>query len=355
MRSLIILLALLALIGCGTVGAPQPPSANIPKTVTDLQASRKGEVVTLTWTAPQETTDGALIHKPGKMIVHRNIGENQAASAVGEISLPESRKSQEAQAANLKDALGPLLTTASGDFATYTVEVTSASGKSAGPSNAVTVPLVPVAAPPKDLRVQVIAEGVSLSWNQSWTPQNKTGLGAEYSYRIMRRQEGSNQPPVLVKELSAGNSAAQVIDTGIEWEKQYQYWVTPVTTWRNGDQQKGEVEGDDSSPVTVTTKDVFPPSVPSGLQAVFSQVSQNSFIDLTWIPGSDSDLAGYNVYRREENSQPVKINADLVKTPSFRDNTVQPGTRYFYSVSAVDLRNNESAKSSEATETVPRQ
>lgn len=343
------------LIGCGTVGAPQPPSANIPTAITDLQASRKGDTVTLTWTTPQETTDGALVRKRGKMIVRRTTSENPEPAVVAEPDLPLAHKSQEAQAVNVKDSLTSLLNSSSGDFATYTVEAMSVTGKSAGPSNAVTIPLVPVPAAPKDLQAQPAAEGVSISWNQSWPPQNKTGLGTEYAYRIMRREEGSKQPPVLVQRLNAGNAAVRVIDRGIEWEKQYQYWVTPVTVWRNGDQQKGEIEGDDSQPVPVTTHDVFPPAVPSGLQAVFSQVGQKSFIDLTWIPNSDSDLAGYNVYRHEENTQSVKINTELVKTPAFRDIAVQPGSKYLYSVSAVDLRNNESGKSPEATETVPRQ
>lgn len=355
MRSLSITLLLLSLLGCGTVGAPQPPSANIPLAVTDLQATRKGDAVTLSWTAPQETTDGALVHRSGKMIVRRTITENPSAAVVGEVPLPLAHKSQEPQVENIKDSLTPLLSSDSGDFATYTVEAMSVVGKSAGASNAVTVPLVPVPPAPKDLQARVVAEGVSISWNQTWPPQNRTGLAVQYAYRIMRQQEGSNQQPVVVKQLNAGSSAALVIDSGIEWEKQYKYWVTPLTTWRIGDQQKGEVEGEDSSPVPVFTRDVFPPAVPSGLQAIFSQVGQNTFIDLTWVPNSDSDLAGYNVYRHTENAQPVRINNGLIKTPSFRDPAVQPGTKYFYSVSAVDLRNNESAKSPEATETVPRQ
>lgn len=347
--------ALLCLPGCGTQGAPQPPSANIPQATTDLRAGRKGDTVTLTWTAPQETTDGALVHRSGKMIVRRTISENPSATVVAELPLPLATKSQQPQVESTKDSVTPLVNSPSGDFATYTMEAMSVVGKSAGPSNPVTVPLVPVPAPPKDVQAGVVPQGVSLSWNQTWPPQNKTGLAVQYAYRIVRREEGSNQPPIVVQQLNAGNAAAMVIDSGIEWEKQYQYWVTPVTVWRNGDQQKGEVEGDDSSPVSVTTHDVFPPAVPSGLQAIFSQVGPKSFIDLTWIPNSDSDLAGYNVYRRTENTQPVKINTELVKTPSFRDTSVQPETKYFYSASAVDLRNNESAKSAEASETVPRQ
>jgi fibronectin type 3 domain-containing protein len=44
-----------------------------------------------------------------------------------------------------------------------------------------------------------------------------------------------------------------------------------------------------------------------------------------------------------------------VKTPAFRDTKVEGGKTYFYSVSAVDARGNESGRSEEASETVPRQ
>ena len=49
----------------------------------------------------------------------------------------------------------------------------------------------------------------------------------------------------------------------------------------------------------------------------------------------------------------MKITAELVKAPAYRDAQVQRGHKYFYSVSAVDLRGNESARSAEASETVP--
>jgi fibronectin type 3 domain-containing protein len=82
---------------------------------------------------------------------------------------------------------------------------------------------------------------------------------------------------------------------------------------------------------------------------------QRPGIDLTWTPNSDEDLAGYNVYRRAANGSLRKINTELVKTPAFHDSDVVPNAQYGYSVSAVDLRGNESAKSAEAAETVPKQ
>jgi hypothetical protein len=42
-----------------------------------------------------------------------------------------------------------------------------------------------------------------------------------------------------------------------------------------------------------------------------------------------------------------------VKTPAFRDAQVQTGKTYVYSVSAEDVRKNESDRSEETSETVP--
>jgi fibronectin type 3 domain-containing protein len=82
-------------------------------------------------------------------------------------------------------------------------------------------------------------------------------------------------------------------------------------------------------------------------------VGQQPFVDLIWTPGTENDLAGYNVYRREESGQPVRINAELVKTQAYKDSSVQSGKKYLYSVSAVDIRGNESGRSEEASEQVP--
>jgi fibronectin type 3 domain-containing protein len=113
------------------------------------------------------------------------------------------------------------------------------------------------------------------------------------------------------------------------------------------------IEGDDTPEVKVFADDVFPPAVPSGLQAVFSGPGQQPFIDLIWAPVTDADLDGYNIYRHEEGGAPVRVNSEPVKMPAFRDAQVVSGKTYFYSVSAVDTRQNESARSEEASERVP--
>ena len=163
------------------------------------------------------------------------------------------------------------------------------------------------------------------------------------------------------------SSAAELLDRSVEWEKTYRYKVTMVTVVPRPGQDAIEVEGDDSPAVELLAHDAFPPAVPQNVQAVFAGAPQN-FIDLTWTPASDADLAGYNIYRRDpvaphrraasagdpgEYGPPHQLNAELVKAPAFRDAQIESGRRYLYSVSAVDLRGNESAKSQEAEEAVP--
>jgi hypothetical protein len=267
------------------------------------------------------------------------------------VELVPSLKDQQPPSA--RDSLADLLKAPGGDFVTYNVVARSSSGKSAGTSNQASIPMVPTPAAPQRLQAVAVAQGVSLAWDQPWPPQNPTRLSARYVYRINRREQGSSAAS-MITQLDTGNQAMAFIDTGIEWQKHYDYWITPVTLWE-GAGKKGEVEGDDSPVVSVFANDTFPPAAPVGLQAVASGLAEQRFIDLTWTPNAEPDLAGYNVYRHEGSEAPVRINSGLIKTPSFRDTNVQPEVKYFYSVSASDLRNNESVKSEETSETVPRQ
>jgi fibronectin type 3 domain-containing protein len=89
------------------------------------------------------------------------------------------------------------------------------------------------------------------------------------------------------------------------------------------------------------------------VQAVFSGPGQQPFIDLIWAPVTAADLEGYNVYRHEAGGVPVKVNTEPIRMPAFRDVQVVSGKKYFYSVSAMDQRGNESARSEEASESVP--
>jgi hypothetical protein len=356
MRSLVVVLLGTCLLGCGVPGAPLPPSADIPRLVGDLKAERKGTTVTLTWTTPTETTDGGLVRKSGKMLVQRALstGPNSDPQfqTISELPLPPALKEDRGEQVTANDSLSDLLRSSNADFAVYSVLAQNRNGKSFGLPNRASVPLVPTLPPPQRISATPEPSGVMITWEGGGPVQNNSRLQARYGFKIMRREQGSNDA-VLVKQVDAGDGLMNFLDPGIEWEKTYQYWIIPVTFWQDRS-HKGEVEGEDSPLVDVFAHDSFPPAPPSGLQAVFSAAPQNSFIDLTWTANTEPDLAGYNVYRHSGNEPPLKINSELVKTPRFPDPGIQPGGKYFYSVTAVDLRGNESGKSEETSETVPR-
>jgi hypothetical protein len=184
-----------------------------------------------------------------------------------------------------------------------------------------------------------------------------------YKLRIYRREPGRNEQPKQQSGSLSGTkigdanfadcSQPQFLDQTFEWEKHYNYFAAVVTVVSLPGRPEVEVEGNDTPIVQVFARDIFPPAVPSGLQAVFSGVGQAPFVDLVWSPDTEADLAGYNIFRHEEGSQPQKLNSEPVKTPAYHDTNVQSGKKYFYSVSAIDERNNESAQSEEASEQVP--
>ncbi len=360
-KVLILLCSTALLLGCGVPGIPKPPSLDLPEPVTDLRAVRKGDSVYLDWTVPAETTDRLAVRHPGPTRICRNkdAGMSECVNPVGEIAvsqLPGSSSSQSKPATkietNYTDNLPrPLLVENPAARIFYAISVLNRNGRSAGISNVVNVPAAPALPPPADFQAQVSADGVVLSWSR--VPLAPETPGLRHVYRVYRRAEGGDADTV-VGELSVdASSATRIVDHSFEWEKTYLYRATTVTLIRENGNPEAQFDGDDTPVMKVFAHDVFAPAVPSGLQAVFSGVGQQPFIDLIWAPDTDADLAGYNVFRHETGSPPVEINSELVKTPAFRDMNIAPGKTYVYSVSAVDVRGNESDQSQDASEAVP--
>jgi hypothetical protein len=257
-------------------------------------------------------------------------------------------------------------------FVTYAVEVRNADGRSAGLSNQIRVPLVPTLPPFSNFAAETTAQGIRLSW--TIPPPMGRVPPFRCLFRIYRRAESDGAVDRIadlsfpgcmgipaIESAEPQNQSAQdgagitsiYLDQTLEWEKTYFYYGTVVSVVGEPAKPTAEVEGENTLEVKVFAHDVFPPSVPGGLQAVFSGPGQKTFIDLVWAPVTDVDLAGYNVYRHEEGEAPVKVNAELAKAPAYRDANVVSGKHYLYSVSAVDVRGNESARSDEAGESVP--
>lgn len=133
-----------------------------------------------------------------------------------------------------------------------------------------------------------------------------------------------------------------------------------------------ELRSEPTPPVTLTMQDTFPPRRPTGLATIPSVTREESktqdkpdgrfgraFIDLSWEPNTEPDLAGYVVYRQlaRPNGDPQGLPARLTPLPistlAYRDMAVKPAQSYIYSVTAVDASGNESPPSEPAQEGLP--
>ncbi len=155
----------------------------------------------------------------------------------------------------------------------------------------------------------------------TWGPEN-SGL----EYRIYRKSANDNAPIQL--DVS---HTPDYLDKTSQYETPYEYTVVA---------QKGLAESLPSKSVSITTTDIFPPSVPASITAL---AGPNS-IELSWQRSPEPDLKGYFVYRSIDNGPFVKV-GNLQNVPSFSDRNVEHGKTYRYQVSAVDQKNNSSEKS----------
>ncbi len=68
---------------------------------------------------------------------------------------------------------------------------------------------------------------------------------------------------------------------------------------------------------------------------------------MDWADNTDSDLAGYNLYRGTTSGVYAKINSSLIVPSTTIDTGLTNGTEVYYVVRAVDTSSNESGNSNE--------
>ena len=348
----------LALAGCGVPGPPQPPSLNLPDRVEDLAALRTGNQVKLTWTMPRRNTDKLPIKTNVTAQVCRRENADPCAS-IAKLDLAPGAP------ASFQDSLPAALASGSPRPLSYIVELKNRSGRSAGASN-VAVILAGEAPPPvAGLSAEVRKSGIVLRWSTPQTAADRA-LDSHLAVRIHRKlltphqapkQAGPLAPPPepIDQNLLVDSDAGRALDSSITFGNTYEYSVQRVARVQV-DSRTIELAGEILPPIHVDAQDVFPPAVPTGLAAVATaaEAGAGPSIDLNWEPDTEPDLAGYFVYRREDQTAWQRISGDQpVVGPAFHDAAVAPGHTYHYAVSAVDRLGHESGRSAEAQETVP--
>lgn len=357
--------------GCASPGEPMERKPPVAEAVGDLAAQQVGNSAELTFTMPDQSTDRRPLTQPFGVEIFRGFVAPVAAHTAPPpatllVTIPPAMVSSYVTQGRFHytDQLR------AEDFeqhpdtvVVYAVRTRASAKKESAPSNVSTVRVYPLPDPIDDLKADVTHTGIQLTW----TPAPKTPVGAAPPitgfriYRALLPQAGTAQQPAKAQGGTAALSAplTQVaetqspdfLDTQMQFGNSYIYSVRSVV------QIAGDsLESGDSNRVTLLARDTFPPMAPEGVIVVFmpAQGGEAAHLELSWNISSETDLAGYYVYRSEQSGvQGTRINTELLPSPAFRDMNAVLGRTYFYTVTAVDRSGNESTPSAAVSGEAP--
>lgn len=363
-----VLLFSFLIAGCASPGEPYERKPPVPQAVNDLTATRAGNDVVLSFTLPNEAMDRRPISAPLAIEIYRDFEPSPAAGRASlqaptnptlRITIPGSMTDRYSDQGRVRyaDALSP------DDFArhpesaaVYIVRTFASPKKSSANSNAAAVNVQPAPGAIDDLKADVTPAAVVLAWTPPKLLKDATPAIAGYRvYRAEASPTATPENPLLKSSLVRIGEMPP--DSQSFRDSEFNFGATYVYSVRSFAQYPTEMlESTDSNLAIVTPRDTFPPAAPLGLIVVLvpAQGNVQAHIELSWAISSETDLAGYNVYRREQaDVPPTRLNTELLLTPAFRDMNVQSGHVYFYSVTAVDSSGNESASSAAVSGDVP--
>lgn len=95
----------------------------------------------------------------------------------------------------------------------------------------------------------------------------------------------------------------------------------------------------------IKPEDTTPPATPAGLTAALG--SDALHIALSWLPNSEPDLAGYNLYVSLDGLTWQKVNAEPITGTEYDFSPIEGNTSYYFRLSALDESGNESKPTKE--------
>jgi fibronectin type 3 domain-containing protein len=317
--------SLLLSVSCGYVGPVVPPSPQVPTPVRNLAAVERGDRILINFTTPPRTTDNLPIKhfseielRIGPAITPFDFARWSTAAKQYLLPLPPRNDPDDLKSFPISDSI----LAADWEGQRVAIAVRTAVKKEShysSWSNVVRLTVIPPLQPPV-INAKATAEGIKL---------NLPALRAGMLYRIFR-QGSTDKAPV---EIGTARKP-EYVDTTSHYDIQYKYSAIAV---------KGTAESLPSKPFPITAVDVFPPKVPASITAL---AAANS-VEVSWERSPDADLKGYYLYR-SVNTGPFERQGNLLTLPTYSDHNVEHGKTYRYQVSAVDQKNNESAKSAVA-------
>lgn len=356
--SLVLLLpSSLLFVNCGKRRPPLPPIERVQQRTELLSGVQRGNQVILSWPAPRRNASDASVQSIRRIDIYRLAEKPRAPLAltaeefatrstlVGSVTYDEIKKPT--------------------DFLTYTdtlelageptrlryaVRYVNAAGQRAGFSNFLLLePAARIAQSPAIIATgkEVSEDVVTISWQppaaniDGSTPVNLLG------YNIYRMSDTDDE---LVQPINDSLiSGTKYQDRNFKAGETYHYVVRSVSLGTGG----AQVESLNSNAISVSPRDIFPPSAPASITVAAAPGRLSIFFPAN----PEADIAGYNIYRSIDSDLPKnqwsKLNAELLTRTTFQDEKVESGRRYYYYLTAVDKSGNTSPLSEVVSETVP--
>jgi hypothetical protein len=343
---------------CGKRRPPLPPVERVPQRTELLSGVQRGNRVILSWPAPRRNAPDDSVQSIRRVDIYRlaegvddplPLTEEEFSSRA---TLIGSVSNEEIQAAKETLSYADELTLREPLRLRYAVRYVNAANQRASFSNFLLIePAASVSQPPVvEQTPEVTQNAVVLRWQapaanvDNTTPVNLLG------YNVYRAAASQNQPaqtPLNPRPITATSFADQSFANG----EDYVYVVRAVSLGTGGE----PVESLNSNAVTATPKDIFPPAPPTGVTA--AAASPPLRVSIFFAASADRDVAGYDVYRSEDENLPKAQWTKLNKTPldrtTFQDDAVQSGKKYCYYATATDAAGNVSQPSDVYCETTP--
>ncbi len=339
------------LTGCGKIGDPLPPIPRAPLVIEELQVAQQGTELILSF--PLVRT--ARAPKLQRIEVYRLVESAsdpqgvtvETFSARANLVTSIEQIPDKTSTITFRDALD-LKSNARNLRYRYAVRLVNQAGQAADFSNyAMIVPLFDLALPPTGLNIAQQERQIDLTWAAPAANESGTAPANVAGYNLYRRSGDA-----VVKLNAQPLTEPRFSDRSFAFGAEYQYTVRALSLLPGSASLASAIESNESAPLAHSPKDTFPPVAPNPVTIA----SIGGMVSLFWPLNQEPDVAGYNIYRAESAQTPpsqwVKLNAQLHKTASFRDDRVQVGKEYFYQVTALDVYGNESSRSEMKSETV---
>ncbi len=337
---------------CGKIGDPLPPIPRSRMIIEELSVAQQGSQLVLSF--PFTRTPRTRLQRVDvyRLVESANAPLGLTADSFSERatiinSVPADRIPLNQSAITYNDALD-LENGQRNSRYRYAVRLVNLAGQAADFSNyAMVTPLFDLARPPAILQAAQRETEIVITWDRPAVNESGTTPANVAAYNLYRREGDSltkiNQEPLV---------NARFIDRNFQFGTEIQYVARSLSLPPNTSSLSAAIESNDSVTLAHTPKDTFPPAPPKPITIA----SINASVSLFWPLNAEPDVAGYNVYRADDEDAPpdkwIKLNPQLHMTASFRDERVQVGKKYFYQITAVDAYGNESARSETVSETV---